>query len=127
MAEPRRFEPHQPLYAVRHHALSTRLEPIAEEVPTQFSGFAKGVASFALGSHASPPQFRLEAVDHHPAALAQGVAGTPQIVATDAVEHGVDTITGKAVNLLHEVRILVVDGDAIQFSDHCGRLCRARS
>jgi len=29
MAEPRRFEPHKPLDAVGHHALSPGLEPIA--------------------------------------------------------------------------------------------------
>src|SRR5262245_36564532 len=127
MAEPHRFEPHQPLYAVRHHALTAGLEPIAEDVPTQFSRFAKGVTPLAPGNHTPSPHFRLEAVGHHPAALAQGVAGTPQIVSTDAVEHGVHTITGKAMYLLHEVRVLVVDGDAAQFPDHCGPLCRARS
>src|SRR6516164_7192293 len=112
MAEPRRFEPHQPLYAVRHHALSAWLEPISEEVPTQFSGFAKAVTALGMGSHTSSPHFRLEAVDHHPAARAQGVTGAPQIVSTNAVEHGVDTVTGKAMNLVHEIRVLVVDGNA---------------
>src|SRR5256885_4534058 len=122
MAEPRRFEPHQPLDAVRHHALSAGLEPIAEDVPTQFNGLAKGMTPLAAGSYASPTHFRLEAVDHHAAALPQGVAGAPQIVSTDAVEHGVDAVTGKAMNLLHEVRVLVVDRDAAQFPDQCGPL-----
>src|SRR5579864_6570369 len=127
MTEPRRSEPHQPLDAVRHHALSAGLEPIAEDVPTQFNGLAKGMTPLTAGSYASPMHLRLEAVGHHAAALAQGVAGAPQIVSTDAVEHGVDTVTGKAMNLLHEVRLLVVDGDAAQFPDHRGRLSRTRS
>src|SRR5215467_13158260 len=79
------------------------------------------------GSHASPTHFRLEAVGHHTTTLAQGVAGAPQIASADAVEHGVDAITCKAMNLLHEVRVLVVDGDAAQFPDHDGALPRARS
>src|SRR6478736_2224589 len=101
MAEPRRFEPHQPLDTVRRHALSAGLEPIAQDEPTQFSGLANGMTPLARGSHASPTHFRLEAVSHHAAALAQGIAGTPQIVSADAVKHGVDTGTGKAMNLLH--------------------------
>src|SRR5215467_14683492 len=122
MAEPRRFEPHQPLHAVRHHALLAGLEPIADDVPTQLSGLAKGMTPLATGRHASPAHFRLEAVGHDTATLAQGVAGTPQIFSTDAVKHGVDAITGQAMNLLHEVRVLVVDWDAAQFPDHCGPL-----
>src|SRR5215831_12405367 len=112
MTEPRRLEPHQPLDAVRHHALSAGLEPIADDEPAQFSGLANGMTPLAAGSHASPTHFRLETVGHHPAAIAQGVAGAPQIVSADAVEHGVDAVTGKAINLPHEVRVLVVDGDA---------------
>src|SRR5215831_10357696 len=99
MAEPRRFEPHQPLDAVRHHALSAGLEPIAEDEPTQFGGLAKGMTPLAAGSHASPTHFRLETVGHHAATHAQGVAGAPQIVSADAVEHGVHAVTGKATNL----------------------------
>src|SRR6266542_2617773 len=127
MTEPRGVQPHQPLDAVRHHALSARLEPIADDEPTQFSGLANGMTPLAAGSHASPTHFRLEAVGYHAAALAQGVAGAPQIVSADAVEHGVDAVTGKAMNLLHEVRVLIVDGDAAQFPDYCGPLRRARS
>src|SRR6266516_844635 len=118
MAEPRRFEPHQPLDAVRHHAFSPGLEPIAEDEPTQFSGLANGMTPIAAGSHASPTHLRLKAVGHHAAALAQGVAGAPQIVSADAVEHGVDAVTGKAMDLSHKVRVLVVDGDAAQLPDH---------
>src|SRR4029450_5969234 len=103
MAEPRRFEPHQPLDAIWDHALSAGLEPIAEDEPTQFSGLANRMTAFAARSHAAPTQFRLEAVDHHAAALAQGVARAPKIVSPDAVEHCVDTVTGKATNLFHEV------------------------
>src|SRR5439155_2745005 len=120
MTEPRRFEPHQPLDAVRHDALSAWLEPIAQDEPTQFSGLANGMTPLAAGSHASPTHFRLEAAGYNAAALAQGVAGAPQIVSSYAVEHGVDAVTGQAMNLLHEVRVLVVDGDAAQFPDHCG-------
>src|SRR5215831_13560663 len=127
MTEQRRLEPHQPLDAVRHHALSAGLEPTADDEPAQFSGLANGMTPSAAGSHASPTHFRLEAVGHHAAPFAQGVAGAPQIVSADAVEHGVDTLTGKATNLLHEVRLLVVDGDTAQFPDHCGALRRARS
>src|SRR5213078_4435882 len=127
MAEPRRFEPHQPLDAVRHHALSAGLEPIADDEPTQFSGLANGMTSPATGRHATPTHFRLEAVGHHTAALAQSVAGAPQIVSADAVEHGVEAVTAKAMNLLHEVRNLVVDGYAAQVPDHCSPLPRARS
>src|SRR5215467_1796626 len=119
MTKPRRFEPHQPLDAVRHHALAAGFEPIAQDVPTQFSGLANGMTPLAAGSHASPTHFRLEAVGHHAAGLVQGIAGAPQIVSADAVEHGVDAVTGKAMNLLHEVRVLVVDGDTAQFSDYC--------
>src|SRR5215831_9268055 len=122
MTEPRRLEPHQPLDAVRHHALSAGLEPTADDEPAQFSGLANGMTPLAARSHASPTQFRLEAVGHHSTAVAQGVAGAPQIVSADAVEHGVDAVTGKAINLLHEIRVLVVDGDAAQFSDPCGAL-----
>src|SRR5689334_1230437 len=100
MTEPRRFEPHQPLDAVRHHALSAGLEPIAENEPSQFSGLANGMTSSTAGSHASLPHFRLEAVRHDAATLAQGVAGTPQIVSADAIEHGVNAVTSKAMNLL---------------------------
>jgi hypothetical protein len=103
------------------------LNQFSDEVPTQFSGFAKGVTPLPLGSHTSSPHFRLEAVDHHPAASAQGVTGAPQIVSTDAVEHRFDTVTGKAMNLVHEVRVLVVDGNAAQLPDHCGPLRGARS
>src|SRR5215471_20224865 len=104
MTKPRRFEPHQPLDAVRHHALAAGFEPIADDEPTQFSGLANGMTPLAAGSHASPTHFRLEAVGHYAAALAQGVAGTPQIVSADAVEHGVHATTSKPVHLLHEVR-----------------------
>src|SRR5512132_2494910 len=99
MAKPRRFESHQPLDAVRHHALSPGLEPIAEDVPAQFRGLANGMTPLAAGRHASPAHFRLEAIGHHASAFAQGVAGAPQIVSADAVEHGVDAFTGKAMNL----------------------------
>src|SRR6266545_256857 len=125
MTEPRGFQPHQPLDAVRHHALSARLEPIADDEPTQFSGLANGMTPAAAGSHASPTHFRLEAVGHHAAALPQGGAGTPQIVSADTVEHGVDAVTGKAVDLVHEVGVLVVDGNAAQVPDYCGPLRRA--
>src|SRR5439155_11744546 len=104
MAEPRRFEPHQPLDAVRHHAFSSGLEPIAQDEPTQFGGLANAMTPLARGSHASPTHFRLEAVSYHSPAFAQSVAGAPQIVSADAVEHGVDAVTPKAMNLLHEVR-----------------------
>jgi hypothetical protein len=69
-----------------------------------------------------PAHFRLEAVGHHASTFAQGVAGAPQIVSADAVEHGVDASTGKATNLLHEVHVLVVDGDTAQFPNHCGAI-----
>src|SRR5215472_2453642 len=115
MAEPRRFEPHQPLDAVRHHALSARLEPITHHKPTQFRGLANGMTPPAAGRHTSPTQLRLESVGHHAATLTQSIARAPQIVSADAVEHSVDAVTGKAMNLLHEVRVLVVDGDAAQF------------
>src|SRR6185312_8650765 len=127
MAEPRRLEPHQPLDAVGRHALSAGLEPIAEDEPTQFSGPANRMTAFAVGSQAPPTHLRLEAVGHHAAALAQGVARAPKIVSPDAVEHCVDAVAGKAMNLLHEVRVLVVDGDAAQFPDYGGPLRRARS
>src|SRR5262245_36360906 len=107
MAEPRRTEPHQPLDAVRDQALPARLEPVADDESNQFSGLSDGMTSLAGGNHASPAHFRLEAVRHHASALVQRVAGTPQIVAPDAVEHGVDALTGEAVDLLHEVRALV--------------------
>src|SRR6185295_15912129 len=100
MAEPRRFEPHQPLDAVRHHALSARLEPITHYEPTQFCGLANEMTPPAAGSHASPTHLRLESVGHHAAALTQGIARAPQIVSTDAVKHGVYAVTGKATNLL---------------------------
>ena len=126
MSPDRSALPHQPLDAVRHHALSARPEPIAEDEPTQFSGLANGMTPLAAGSHASPTHFRLETVGYHAAALAQGVAGAPQIVSADAVEQGVDAVTSKALNLLHEVHVLVVDEDAAQFPDDCGPLRRAR-
>src|SRR5690348_3943305 len=103
MTEPRRFDPHQPLDAVRHHALSAGLEPIADDEPTQFGRLANGMTPVAAGRHASSPHFRLEAVGHHAAALAQSFAGAPQIVSADAVKHCVDAVTGKAMNLLHKV------------------------
>src|SRR3974377_708509 len=80
-----------------------------------------------MGGHASSTHFRLEAVGHYAAALAQGVARTPQIISTDAVEHYVNAVTRKTVNLVHEIRALVVDGNAAQFSDHEGPLGRAGS
>src|SRR5262245_54477038 len=127
MTEPRRLEPHQPLDAVGHHALSAGLEPIADDEPTQFSGLAKRMTAFAAGSHASPAHFRLEAVGHHAAALAQGVTRAPEIGSPNAVEHCVDAVTGKATNLLHEVRALVVDGNAAQFPDYGDPMRRAGS
>src|SRR5215831_11394487 len=86
MAEPRRFESHQPLNAVRHHALSPGLEPVAQDEPTQLSGLPKRMTPLAAGSHASSTHFRLEAIGHHTAALAQGVAGAPQIISANAIE-----------------------------------------
>src|SRR5262249_6547365 len=83
LTEPRRFQPHQPLDAVRHHALSAGLEQIAQDEPTQLSGLANRMTAPAARSNASPTHFRLEAVGHHAAALAQGVAGAPQIVSPD--------------------------------------------
>jgi hypothetical protein len=50
----------------------------------------------AAGSHASPTQLRLEAIRHHATALTQGVARAPQILATNAVEDGVDAGNGEA-------------------------------
>src|SRR5207248_4664804 len=100
---------------------------IAQDEPTQCSGLAKGMTSGAAGSHASATHFRLEAVSHHTTALAQSVAGTPQIISADTVEHGIDAVTGKPMNLLHEVRVLVIDGDAAQFPDYWCSLCRTRS
>src|SRR4051794_40410489 len=82
---------------------------------------------FAAGCHASPTQFRLKAVRHHTAALAQGVARAPKIVSPDAVENCVDTVADKPMDLLYEIRGLVVDGDAAQFPDYGGPLRRARS
>src|SRR5690349_20124968 len=102
MPEPRRLEPHQPLDAVRHHALSAGLEPIADDEPAQFSGLANGMTPRGGGRHASPTQFRLEAVGDYSATFAQRVAGAPKIVSADAVEHGIDAITGEAMNLLHK-------------------------
>src|SRR4029453_3888282 len=103
------------------------LKPIAQDEPAQFNGLANGMAPLAAGRHASPAHFRLEAVSHPASAFPPGVAGTPQMVSTDAVEPGVDACTCKAMNLVHEVHFLVVDGDAAQFPDHRGRLRRARS
>src|SRR6185369_13629419 len=100
-------------------------EPIAENEPTQLSGLPNGMTSLAAGSHASPAHLRLEAIGHHAAALAQGVAGAPQIVSADAIEHGVEAVASKPTNLLHEVNVLVVDGNAAQFPDHRRRLRRA--
>src|ERR1019366_8064250 len=100
------------------------LQPIAHDEPAQFSGLAYGMTPLATGGRASPTHFRLEAEGHHATALALCVAGAPQIVSADAVEHGVDAVTRKAVNLLHEVRVLVVDGDAAQFADDRGPLRR---
>ena len=45
-----------------------------------------------------------------------------EIVCADSIEHGVDAVTSQPVNLLHEVRVLVVDGDAAEFPDHRGPL-----
>jgi hypothetical protein len=42
------------------------------------------------------------------------------------MQDGIDAVTREAVNLLHEVRVLVVDGDAAQFPDRCGPLSRTR-
>src|SRR5512135_248173 len=103
MAEPCRSEPHQPLDAVRHHALAAGLEPVTHNEPTQFGGLAKGMTPLGAGSHASPAHFRLEAIGYDSAARTQGVARAPKIVSPDAIEHGVDAITGKAMNLFHEV------------------------
>src|SRR5215472_4972560 len=105
MTEPRRLEPHQPLDAVRHHALSAGLEPIADDEPAQFSRLANGMTPLPARSHASPTHLRLEAIGHHPAALAQGVARAPKIVSPDTVEHCVNAITSKAMDLLDEVRV----------------------
>src|SRR5262245_37254205 len=122
MAEPRRLEPHQPLDAVGHHSLAAGLEPIAEDEPTQFSCLTKGMTALTRGNHSSPTHFPLEAIGHYAATFAQGFAGAPQIVSSDAVEHGVHSVTGKAMNLVHEIGVLVIDRDAAQFSDHCGPL-----
>src|SRR5262245_20572504 len=84
------------------------------------------MAPLAAVSHASPTYFRLEAIRHYAAALVKSIVGEPQIVATDPVEHDVDTVAGEPTNLLHEVRVLVVDRDAAQFPHHCGALRRAR-
>src|SRR5215472_10686945 len=127
MAEPRRFEPHKPLDAVGHHALSAGLEPIADDEATQLGGLANGMTPFAADSHAPSAHFRLEAVGDHAPTLAQGVARAPKIVSPDAVEHYVNAFTGEATNLLYEVHTFVVDGDATQFPDHCGPLRRACS
>src|SRR5262249_24282535 len=127
MAEPHRFESHQPLNAVRHPALSPGLEPVAQDEPTQLSGLPKRMTPLAAGSHASSTHFRLEATGHHTAALAQGVAGAPQIISANAIERSVEAVACESMNLLHKVRILVVNGDARQFTDHRGLLHRARS
>src|SRR6516165_12228438 len=108
MSEPCRFEPHQPLDAVRHHALSTGLEPITHDEPAQFRRLANGMTPPATNDHAAPKQLRLEPVGHHTAAVTQRIARAPEIVPTDAVEHGVDPITGRAMDLLHEIHLLIV-------------------
>src|SRR5579884_74646 len=81
----------------------------------------------AAGHHATAPHFRLEAVRHNSAAVAKGIAGSPQILAAYTVEHSVNTITRKAMNLLHEVRTLVVDGYAAHLPDNGNALRGARS
>src|SRR5690349_3522664 len=127
MPEPPWFEPHQPLDAVWRHALSAGLEPIADDSPTQLGGLPYGMTSSVGGSHPSPPHFRLEAVDHYTAALAEGFAGAPQIVSPDAIENSVNAVACKAMNLFHEVRGLVVDRDATEFPDDRGPLRRTGS
>src|SRR5688572_11267957 len=102
MAKPRGFEPHQPLNAVWDYALSAELEPIADDVPTQLSGLAKGMTPSAPGSHAAPSHFRLEAIGHDAAALAEGIPRAPKIVSADAINHRIDAVTRKAMDLIHE-------------------------
>src|SRR6516164_5611323 len=127
MPEPCRSNTHQPLDAVWHHALSPGLEPIADDEPTQLGRLANAMTPAAAVNHAPPTHLRLEAVGHHAAALAQSVAGAPQIVSADAVEYRVDTVAGEPMNLLHEVGFLVVDRDAAHLPDHGGPPRRARS
>jgi hypothetical protein len=49
VAEPRGFQPHQPLDTVRHHALAARQKPIPEDVPP----FNKGDGTFENDSYSS--------------------------------------------------------------------------
>src|SRR5262249_21307317 len=127
IAEPRWFDTHQPLNAVRDHALSAEFEPIADDVPSQLSGLADGMTPSAARSHAPPTHFRLEAIGHHATTFTQSVPRAPQTVSADAIKHRIDAVRGKATDLLHEVGVLVVDGGAAQFTDHCGPFRRARS
>src|SRR5262249_33258751 len=99
---------------------SARLDPIAHYEPTQFCGCTNGMTPLAAGSHAPPTHLRLESVDHHAAALTQDIARAPQVIAADAIEHGVDAIISETMNLLHKVRVLIVDGDPAQFPDYRG-------
>src|SRR5690242_12049330 len=103
------------------------LEPISDDVPTQFSGLANRMPPAAAGSHPSATHFRLKAVRHDAAALPQGVAGAPQTISANTIEHCIDAFPGKAMDLLHEVGVLVIDGNAAHFTNHCCPLRRARS
>src|SRR4030095_11816123 len=95
------------LDAVGYHALASRKKPAAGHAPREDRDAAVAVA--ATRSQPSPAQRRSEAVDHDPAAAAQLFARTPHVRATDAVEHDVHACPGQAVDLLHEVEMLVVD------------------
>src|SRR5262249_1398616 len=118
VAEPGRLESHRPLYAVRRHALSAGPEPVADDVPPPLGRCSKGMASLTGQGHASPAHFRLETVYHDAAALPQRIAGAPQIISANSVEHGVNADACKTTNRRHEILVLVVDGDAAQFPNH---------
>jgi hypothetical protein len=72
-------------------------------------------------------QLGLESVNHDATAFAERFTRTPQIVPADAVENSVHTITGEAVDFLHEVRIAVVDRSRAKLLNYLCRLRRTRS
>ena len=60
-------------------------------------------------------------VSHHAAACPQCLAGSPEVLSANRIEHRIHTLaTGEAVSLPNKVLFLIVDRDGAQFSNRCG-------
>src|SRR5262245_5660996 len=107
LSKPFRFPPFERLDAVTDHPSPAREQPAADDVPGDCGESTKALTTtWTTRSQSLSAQRGRMAIDHHPPAGTESLAGLPDVGAADGIKDDVHTVASKSVNLFHEVLML---------------------